>query len=70
MRILDNVIEIAVGLLLIAYVGLLAVGAVMNTTFTSGDTTVNTLATTVLPVLAIIAFVLLVVNAVKSKGRK
>lgn len=68
MKILDTVIEIAVGLLLIAYVGLLAVGAVMNSTFTSGNATVNTLATTVLPVLAIIVFVLILVTGMK-KGR-
>jgi len=67
MKILDIVIEISVGLLLIAYVGYLAIGAVINSTFLSSNATVSTLGTTVLPVLGIIVFVLVLVRAVKGK---
>lgn len=66
MKILDQVIEVTVGLLLIAYVGYIGVGALYNSSALTGMGTIATLGNTVVPIIAIVVFLLIVVRYVKK----
>lgn len=71
MKILDDIIETTVGLLLIAYVGYVGVGALNNSSsLTTGMGTIYTLGHTVLPIIAVIVFLMIVVNKVKKVKSK
>ena len=69
---IDRIIAAVVGLLLIGYVGPTAIQSMVNATgfnsnSTLGSTTLNTLFTTVLPILAVVAFLILVVDFLRKK---
>lgn len=63
-NIVDKIVGVVVGFLLIGYVGPSALVALANATGMTG--TVNTLFTTVLPILGVIVFLIIVVNYVKK----
>ena len=62
--IVDKIVGVVVGLLLIGYVGPIALVALANATGMTG--TINTLFTTVLPIIAVIVFLIVIVGYVKG----
>ena len=65
-NVIDKIVGVVVGLLLIGYVGPSGLIALANATGLTG--TVNTLFTTVLPILAVITFLIIIVGYVKRKN--
>ena len=71
---IDTIIAVVVGLLLIGYVGPTAIQSMVNATgfntnASVGSTTLSTLFSTVLPVLAVIVFLLVVVDMLRHRKK-
>jgi len=68
MQVIDPILEIVVAGLLIGYVGVVGLTAMMNATSVGANTTISNLVTVVLPILAVIAFLVIIVGAVKKRS--
>ena len=68
MKVIDSILEVVVACILIGYVGVVGLTAMMNATSIGGNTTISNLVTFVLPVLAVIAFLIIIVGAVKARS--
>ena len=66
MNVADQVLEIAIGLILIGGVEVIGIGMIVNATTTNWDTNVRTMFQVVLVILAVIADVYIFMNAAKS----